>query len=95
LQREDILNCIENLLPIKYIPKNKELHIRVGEQEIPSHLCSASVQTLADLHFYIKHTAQKGDLLMIEEPELNLHPENQIKIAKLLVKLVNAGIRVW
>jgi len=31
---------------------------------------------------------------MIDEPELNLHPDSQRMIARLLVRLVNRGIRV-
>ena len=31
---------------------------------------------------------------MIDEPELNVHPENQRKIARLLAKLVNAGLNI-
>ena len=31
---------------------------------------------------------------MIDEPELNIHPENQRKIARLLASLVNAGLNV-
>jgi predicted ATPase len=34
-------------------------------------------------------------LLIIDEPELNLHPENQRKIARLLATLVNIGIKVF
>lgn len=32
---------------------------------------------------------------MIDEPELNLHPKNQILVARLLVLLVNEGIKVF
>ena len=32
---------------------------------------------------------------MIDEPELNLHPANQRRLARLLARLVNAGIRVF
>ena len=32
---------------------------------------------------------------MIDEPELNLHPINQCKLARLLAELVNAGIRIF
>ena len=32
---------------------------------------------------------------MIDEPELNLHPENQRKMARMLAMLVNAGIKVF
>ena len=31
---------------------------------------------------------------MIDEPELNIHPENQRHIARLLARLVNAGLRI-
>ena len=31
---------------------------------------------------------------MIDEPELNIHPENQRKLARLLAQLVNAGLQV-
>ncbi|TAG87955.1 MAG: ATP-binding protein, partial [Oscillatoriales cyanobacterium] len=39
--------------------------------------------------------AQIGDLLMIDEPELNLHPENQRRVARLFARLVNLGIKVF
>jgi energy-coupling factor transporter ATP-binding protein EcfA2 len=33
-------------------------------------------------------------MLIIDEPELNLHPDNQRKMAALLARLVNAGIKI-
>ena len=32
---------------------------------------------------------------MIDEPELNLHPENQRRIARLFARLVNIGMKVF
>ena len=43
----------------------------------------------------IKHLAKKGDILMIDEPELNLHPANQRRMARLFVRLIKAGIKVF
>ena len=34
------------------------------------------------------------DLLILEEPEVNLHPNNQILMARLIARLVNAGLYV-
>lgn len=56
--------------------------------------CSGAVRSLVLLAFYLSHEAQPGDLLMIDEPELNLHPANQRRMARLLASLVNAGIKV-
>ena len=45
--------------------------------------------------FYLRHVARRGDLLMMDEPELNLHPENQRRIARLFARLINLGVRVF
>ena len=56
---------------------------------------SSAVRSLLDVGFYLHHVAEPGDLLMIDEPELNLHPENQRRLARLFARLVNLGIRVF
>ena len=56
---------------------------------------SSAVRSLLDIGFYLHHIARPGDMLMIDEPELNLHPENQRRIARLLSRLVNIGIKVF
>jgi hypothetical protein len=56
---------------------------------------SSAVRSLLDIGFYLKHEARKGDLLMIDEPELNLHPENQRRVARLIARLINIGIKVY
>jgi len=56
---------------------------------------SSAVRSLVILGYYLRHRAAPGDLLMIDEPELNLHPANQRRLARLLVRLVNAGVKVF
>ena len=56
---------------------------------------SSTVRALAELHFYLKHMAKRGQILMMDEPEINLHPENQRKLARLFALLVKAGLRVF
>ena len=74
---------------INYTPHNQpDIKLTLAES-------SSTVRSLVDISFYLKHLAKQGDLLMIDEPELNLHPENQRKIARLFAMLVNAGIRVF
>lgn len=64
------------------------------KEEFGLHLSSSTVKTFFGLWSYLQHRAEKGDCLMIDEPELNLHPDNQRLIARLLAKLVNQGIQV-
>ena len=58
------------------------------------HLTSSTVKSLFGLWAYLEFDAQPGDVLMIDEPELNLHPANQRLIARLIARLINAGLRV-
>ena len=71
-----------------YIPKGKRLKLTMDAS-------SSSVRSLLDIGFYLRHVAQQGDLLIVDEPELNLHPENQRLIAKLFARLVNIGVKVF
>lgn len=57
-------------------------------------LAASMVKSLASLVVYLRHQASKGDLLIIDEPELNLHPASQRKLARFLCELSNAGLDV-
>lgn len=61
---------------------------------VPLYIASSSVKSLFLVDMYINHVAQKNQILIIDEPELNLHPDNQVKFARLIARLVNAGVKV-
>ena len=71
-----------------YIPKGTRSRLTMVES-------SSSARALLNLSFYLNCIAQKGDLLMVDEPELSLHPENQRRIARLFTRLVNIGVKVF
>lgn len=94
----DILNSFADIIGGEYIvgsndtiyfkPQKKSVKLKMGES-------SSAVRSLLDIGFYLRHEAKPGDLLMVDEPELNLHPENQRRIARLFARLVNLGIKVF
>ena len=71
-----------------YIPKGTRHKLTMVES-------SSAARALLDLSFYLNCIAEKGDLLMIDEPELSLHPENQRRIARLFARLANIGVKVF
>ncbi len=72
-----------------YIPNtSSSVKLTMGES-------SSSVRSMLDISFYLNHIAQQGDMLIIDEPELNLHPCNQIRLARLFARLINIGIKVF
>jgi predicted ATP-binding protein involved in virulence len=73
---------------IYFTPKGTALKLGLGE-------ASSAARSLMVLWFWLNHEAKPGDMLMIDEPELNLHPANQRRLARFLAALVNAGIRIF
>ena len=73
---------------IKYIPNN------APEQSLEMSMTASLIKSLASIVFYLRHLAQANDYIIIDEPELNLHPDNQILIARFLGSLVNQGFKV-
>lgn len=71
-----------------YVPKGKRIKLSMDES-------SSAVRSLLDIGFYLRHVARPGDLLMVDEPELNLHPENQRRVARLFARLIKLGIKVF
>lgn len=77
------------------IGENGELaYIHNQETSLRINLAASMVKSLASLVVYLRHQAAKGDLLIIDEPELNLHPESQRKVARFLCELTNAGLDI-
>ena len=56
---------------------------------------SSCVRALLDIGFYLRCKAKAGDVFIIDEPELNLHPKNQRALARLIARMVNAGVKVF
>jgi predicted ATPase len=77
---------------IFFVPKKE---INREKIVLPIYASSSAVKSLLLLDVYIKNIAQKGDILFIDEPELNLHPENQRKLADLFARLSNSGIKIF
>lgn len=71
---------------IYYQPKNMNT-------EFQMYLSSAVITELAPLYLFLKYGLIKYRLLM-EEPEISLHPYLQQQLTRVFVKLVNSGINV-
>lgn len=61
---------------------------------LPIQMTASIVKTLSSMDLYLRHIAAINDLIIIDEPEINLHPDNQILVARMLVRLMNSGFRV-
>ena len=55
---------------------------------------SSMVSELAPLVLYLRHKVERGNMLVIEEPESHLHPAMQVRLTREIAALVQAGIRV-
>jgi len=72
----------------------REIQYAFQNTQIPLHRASSTVSELAPLFLYLKYIIEPGTILIIEEPEAHLHPENQRILAKLLVRLIRRGVNL-
>ncbi|MDE6497137.1 MAG: AAA family ATPase [Muribaculaceae bacterium] len=63
-------------------------------KKLPMVMGASIVKTLSNLVFFLRHMLSRGDLLIIDEPEINLHPQAQVAMARIIAQMVNHGLRV-
>lgn len=71
-----------------YYAPSKNIKLSIGES-------ASSIRSLLDIYFYLRYVARKGHMLMIDEPEMNLHPSYQRLYARILAMLVNFGVKIF
>lgn len=64
------------------------------DRKLDFHLTSSTAKSLFGLDYLLRHDLKEGCYLIIDEPEQNLHPDNQRYIARILARLSNAGVNV-
>lgn len=98
-QHQEVLAAFDAIIGGTYkVIRNQGLVFQVkgaGQRRFTMNEASSCVRALLDIGFYLRSKAKPGDLFIIDEPELNLHPRNQRAFARLVARLINAGIKVF
>ena len=95
----DLCKYISTMMDGAYKYQNEEIIFFNGRRganklQFPLHLGSSSLRSLTDIFFYLKHLVTKNSLIIIDEPESHLTPQNQVIFARLIGACINAGIRL-
>lgn len=72
---------------VEYVQNNNKWSLQISE-------AASYIKDIAYFLVYVKYVARQHDVIILEEPEINLHPKNQILLARLIVNLVNAGLYI-
>lgn len=73
----------------------RELRVGIGDDlSIDLYNASSSIKQLSALVLYLRYRASANQLLIIDEPEMNLHPASQVRLLEVLAILVRLGVRV-
>lgn len=71
-----------------FVPQGSKTKLQLSE-------ASSAARSLVVIWYWLKTQADTGHMLMVDEPELNLHPVSQRAFARFLAKLVNLGVKVF
>lgn len=76
------------------VSEEGEMRFEYGKSVIGLPLSSSTSKALGDFLFYLKYRAEAQSMVIVDEPEIHLHPDNQIILARIFAKMVNRGMRV-
>jgi len=97
-ENPEILEAFSKIIGGTYKVLNEQIVFQSNEGKDASftmNQASSSARALVDIGFYLRSKAAPGDLLIIDEPELSLHPKSQRAFARLLALLVNSGVKIF
>jgi predicted ATP-dependent endonuclease of OLD family len=84
-----LLDRKEDLAPIEFLLNLER------DNNLEMYLASSSVNQLTTLYLFFKYWAENNEnYLIMDEPEENLHPENQVNLINLLIKFAKMGNKV-
>jgi len=90
---KDVLTSLERVLD-GFIELTPEFEVLYHSRHLPQPLSlantSSMVSELAGLYLMIS-LLERGDWLVIEEPESHIHPQGQMDVARALVALIRCG----
>lgn len=72
---------------IKFVQSDSKQAFTIGST-------SSSIKSIFLIDLIIRHKLVRDEIILIDEPELNLHPDNQRLMARLIVRLINAGVKI-
>lgn len=72
----------------------ERLVLDVSGRELPIAVASSLSRSMAGLVQYIRAFASPGDVLLIDELEMNAHPKAQLALVELMAVMVSHGIRI-
>ena len=64
------------------------------DKVVPLQLSASMEKAVSGIVFYLRHISGNGDLVFIDEPEVNCHPNIQVLMSRIFAKMVNAGLRL-
>ncbi len=68
------------------------LHTPTGSKSLEVTVSSSMVKGLSSLALYLKYLAHPSDIVIIDEPEMNLHPAAQAELTEFMGMLVHSGL---
>ncbi len=100
----ELANLLEGSIldgKFEYLDQNGKLcerlyysHKKGNTVDLELAVASSTVKDIAPISLYLKYLVDPRDILLIDEPEMNLHPENQAKLMELLVMLIHLDVSI-
>lgn len=79
------------------VGQDGDVEFLIGDKKrrrhLPIHITASLIKTMASFFFYLKYKARENDLFIIDEPEMNMHPDTQVLFVRFIVRLISEKLR--
>ncbi len=86
-ENEKLISTFENLFQAKFYIKNERIYVQEKGKSYGIEKTASGLKSLAWLYLTFRYNLL-GEIIFIDEPEVNLHPEYIDKLAKLVYKIL-------
>ena len=91
----ELLNNIKKLIKGEVYIRGDEIRFLKNDQEIDVNSLATGIKSFAIIQLLLKNNyLNKNTVLILDEPEVHLHPKWQLEYAKIIVELVKNSVKV-
>jgi predicted ATPase len=89
-----LLKSFEEKFQAKFFVKENQVHVQENGKELPIKNTASGLKSLSWLYLMIKYDLL-GEVLLLDEPEVNLHPAYLNQLAAFLGELIHSGVKFY
>ena len=94
-KHQNTFTILKELIQGEFVVSNDDIILKRKDKEYNINTVATGIKSFGILQLLIKNNyLTKNSILILDEPEVHLHPKWQLKMAEIIVELVKNGVKI-